>query len=55
MIMKYEKRFGKPLPEKTLKTARELEKHGLMTVTEKGFSLTRQGFLLSNEIISRLI
>ena len=52
---KYEKRFGKPLPEKTLKTARELEKHGLMTVTENGFSLTRQGFLLSNEIISRLI
>lgn len=52
---KYEKRFGQPLPEKTLKTARELEKHGLMTVTEKGFSLTRRGFLLSNEIISRLI
>ncbi len=52
---KYEKRFGQPLPEKTLKTARELEKHGLMSVTEKGFSLTRQGFLLSNEIISRLI
>lgn len=52
---KYEKRFGQPLPEKTLKTARELEKHGLMIVTEKGFSLTRQGFLLSNEIISRLI
>lgn len=52
---KYEKRFGQPLPEKTLKTAKELEKHGLMSVTEKGFSLTRQGFLLSNEIISRLI
>lgn len=54
-LEKYEKRFGQPLPEKTLKTARELEKHGLMSVTEKGFSLTRQGFLLSNEIISRLI
>lgn len=52
---KFEKQFGHPVPEKAVKTARELEKHGLMTVTEKGFSLTRQGFLLSNEIISRLI
>ena len=52
---RFEKRFGHPVPERTVKTAKELEKHGLMTVTEKGFSLTRQGFLLSNEIISRLI
>ncbi len=52
---RFERRYGYPVPERTVKTARELEKHGLMTVTDKGFSLTRQGFLLSNEIISRLI
>ena len=52
---RFERRYGYPVPEKTVKTAKELEKHGLMTVTDKGFSLTRQGFLLSNEIISRLI
>lgn len=52
---RFERRYGYPVPEKTVKMAKELEKHGLMTVTDKGFSLTRQGFLLSNEIISRLI
>lgn len=52
---RFERRYGYPVPEKTVKTAKELEKHGLMTVTDKCFSLTRQGFLLSNEIISRLI
>ena len=39
---RFERRYGYPVPEKTVKTAKELEKHGLMTVTDKGFSLTRQ-------------
>ena len=52
---KIRQRFSGDLPEKTLRTAKELARHGLMTVSDRGMALTRQGFLLSNEIISRLI
>ena len=49
------KKFGFSVPTSTLKTAKELAEHGLMTVDGEKMALTRQGFLLSNEIISRLI
>lgn len=52
---KYENRFGKPVSENTIKKARELQKHGLVTVNENSISLTVQGFLVSNSVITALI
>ncbi len=52
---KFKKNFGHPLPEKTLKKALELQKHGLVAVDDNGISITANGFLVSNSIISALI
>ena len=51
----YSKRYGKELPTEFLEKAIFFEKQGLMRVTDKQISLTREGFLLSNTIISELI
>ncbi|MBQ8764241.1 MAG: radical SAM family heme chaperone HemW [Clostridia bacterium] len=51
----FENRFGKSVSEKTIKKARELEKHGLLKVDDNSISLTVQGFLVSNSVICSLI
>lgn len=51
----YKNRFGKAIPDSIIKKAELLEKHGLVNVTEKNISITANGFLVSNSIISELI
>lgn len=51
----YRKRFGKSVPDLLIQKANQLEKHGLVKVTESGISLTVNGFLLSNSVISTII
>lgn len=51
----YQNRFGKPVPENLISKARELEKHGLVKVTDYNISLTVEGFLVSNSVICSLI
>ncbi len=51
----YEKKFASPVPDSTIKKAKQLEKHGLVKVTENKISLTVNGFLVSNSVISNLI
>ena len=51
----YENIFGKPVSDKILKTAAKLSKNGLVKLTDKGFSLTVNGYLLSNSCISELL
>lgn len=52
---KFKERFGHPFSEKSLKNAKELEKHGLVKVTENEIFLTANGFLVSNSVISHII
>lgn len=52
---RFANRYGKAFPENKIKTAKSLEKAGLLTVTESGISLTVKGFLVSNSVISSLI
>ena len=52
---KYRMRFGKNIDERLIKKARDLEKEGLVTVTDNGISLTVKGFLVSNSVISYLL
>ena len=49
------RRFSSRLPEKLFERAKELEKHGLLSVKDKTISLTPDGFLLSNSVIGELI
>ena len=51
----YESRFGKKPSDGIISEARLLEKHGLLTVDGKKIALTKQGFLLSNAVICRLL
>lgn len=51
----YKKRFGKFVSENLVKKAEELEKHGLVNVTNHNISLTVNGFLVSNSVICSLI
>lgn len=48
-------RFGKSIPTEISERAKNIEKSGFLTVTEKGISLTKKGFLLSNNIIAELL
>ncbi|MBQ6796797.1 MAG: radical SAM family heme chaperone HemW [Clostridia bacterium] len=48
-------RFGSPLPESYIDRARRYEQHGLTRCTDSSIALTRQGFLLSNSVISEII
>lgn len=48
-------RFGRDIPEHYFLTAKKMSRHGLMNVTENGFSLTEKGFLLSNAVIAQMI
>lgn len=51
----YQKRFGKPVSESLINKAKELEKHGLVNVTDYNISLTVDGFLVSNSVICSLV
>lgn len=51
----FEKRFGHSVSESIIKKAKGLEKHGLLTVSNKAISLTVSGFLVSNSVISTLL
>ena len=52
---KFKARFGYNVPESIIQKARALEKFGLVRVSEKEISLTVEGFLVSNSVISKLI
>lgn len=51
----YYEKYQKNLPERIIEKARFFEKQGLMKVTNTSIAFTREGFLLSNTIISELI
>ena len=52
---RFRERFGKELPPGFVERARQLQRHGLTRVTEDGVSLTRKGFLVSNDLIAELL
>lgn len=54
-FQKFKDRFGYSLDEKIIQKAKQLEKHGLVRVSESGISLTVDGFLVSNSVISSLV
>ncbi len=47
-------RFGKTIPDAWIQSAKKLPQH-LVRVTDEGISLTREGFLLSNTLIGRIL
>ncbi len=47
--------FGEKIPHKLIEKARLLENHGLLNITDKSISLTDNGMLLSNSIITELL
>ncbi len=51
----FEKRFSHPFDEAKKKKARFLNEKGLVNIDESGFSLTQNGFLLSNSVICEFI
>ena len=51
----YKKRFGEDFPNETIKKADRFIKEGLISLSENNLSLTPDGFLISNYIISELI
>lgn len=52
---RFKERFGRYPDNIIFERAKELEKHGLVEVTEETVSLTPEGFLLSNTIIGKLL
>lgn len=52
---KFKEKFGHSIPENIIKKAFELQKHGLVNITENEISLTVNGFLVSNQVIINLI
>ncbi len=55
VFSEYYERYKKNISDEIIEKASLFEKQGLMKVTDKSISLTREGFLLSNTIISELI
>ena len=51
----YKKRFGTNFPAEIIKKAGKFSTQGLVTITDTSLSLTTDGFLISNYIISELI
>ncbi len=51
----YFARFGEHLPQKMFDAAKVLEPHGLLTVSDDTIALTKQGFLVSNSVIGKLL
>ncbi len=52
---RYRQRFQKDIPDHILQKAKRLIPSGLLTVTDSGIALTKQGFLLSNAVIAKLL
>ena len=50
----YKARFKMDYPKEKLKAAAELQRHGLLTLSDSSINLTEKGFLLSNSIIAKL-
>ena len=48
-------RFGFDIPSEMLERARKFEKNGMVKLTENSISLTPEGFLVSNAIITDLL
>ena len=48
-------RFGEHLPQKMFDAAHALEPYGLLTVKNDTIALTKQGFLVSNSVIGKLL
>ncbi|MDQ5983155.1 MAG: Heme chaperone HemW [Eubacteriales bacterium SKADARSKE-1] len=48
-------RFKKNIPKRYFENAKLYEKPGLVTLTDSSIKLTKPGFLVSNELISRII
>lgn len=51
----YKNRFGEDFPREIIKKADKFVKQGMMSVSDKNLTLTTDGFLISNYIISELI
>ena len=47
--------YGKALPEEMLQRAKALQKHGLVICDEHSIRLTKNGFLVSNSVITELL
>jgi oxygen-independent coproporphyrinogen-3 oxidase len=52
---KYRERFGYPISEKMISSAKRLEQQGLCHVSDRSISLTVKGFLVSNGVIAYLL
>lgn len=52
---KYKERYSKEIPQKLIEKAKEFEAHSLAKVAADSVSLTAEGFLVSNAVISSLI
>ena len=55
MFSEVEERFGHGVPEDMIKKCIEFSKAGLAVCDNSRIALTRQGFLVSNAVISELI
>lgn len=51
----FKKRYGYDIPKEYLKRAKAFEKFGFLNIINKDIRLTPKGFLVSNELISRII
>ena len=54
-FQKFSNRFGHSVSSEIISNAKQLEKHGLIKVTENNIALTVNGFLVSNSVISNII
>ncbi len=55
MEASWQSKFGEPLPERYRKNARRFQAHGLAEADGRGVRLTRQGFLVSNQLIGEIL
>lgn len=51
----YREKYSREVCEGFVQKAKQLEKYGLVKVTEKAVKLTREGFLISNTVIGELV
>ena len=52
---KYKTYFGTDVPENCIAVAKKYEKCGLTRITDECIALTKEGFLVSNAIISQML
>ena len=51
----FKRRFNIDLPEKVVKNAAQYEKYGLLKISDNTIKFTKAGFLVSNELICKII